>query len=522
MATGDYLPGKFLDPTLASIQKDWLRDYQLRNPGADTGQGSQPYLDALTAANAVLPLYARATIISGTTNWTTSSGTGLDAWLLAFGTYRLPAVGAVGSVQISASAGGTFIQANDELTVNGLVYAAVSGGFYNNGAEVPVYGITKGPQTDQDAGTVLTWSTPRPGLNPQAAVVLQPDGTGLSGGANVETDAAAKLRLSYLKSNPPGSGNDAHIQWLVSKTPGLAIQQCFTYPAIMGPGTTGVTFTLRPAQSGGNRLPSSTALTIALGYLQQMLPASDGIFMCTLTGYPLDLIFEVQWASNAPSWADPSPFPLYQSPGNNWVVTSTVTPTPSTFNIMSATDTTVPQPGQNIGFLNLGEQEFSQKRILTATAAGGGYTIVVDPSNGVSDLTYAPQIGQIVSPWSASLDSLIAPVLAYLDSFGPGEQVSSFFDAGLRQKRSPPNPAQWACTVNNRILGGPPNAAQPPSPNAAPTPTLLSSSAIGDIELEEINGTSFGSAGPYATPVGNPAVSSNLLVLASIAAFPEP
>lgn len=512
----DYLPAKFLQPTSDLIAANWRRDTLIRNPAADVGPGSLAMLDSLNAGTMAMPIYAYAGSVAANATWLTATGDALRAIAQSMGTDLRPPVGAVGFVQLSASSGGGFLQTGDQLSINGIIYAATVGGFYNDDALVAVYGVTTGPQTDQPAGTVLTWSTPRPGINPQATVFLQPDGTGLSGGANEETEGELKQRISQLKANPIGSGNDAMIQAIVLNTPGLAVQQCFTYPGIKGPGTTGVTFTLRPAQSGGNRIPNSAQLALALGYLMQQLPASDSIFMCALTSSALSLIFEVTWDVSAPGWEDPVPFPPYVAPGDNWMVTNVVTPTPTTFHIKSLTDTTVPLAGQSIGFLNLAEQEFACKRILSATSVSGGYTIVVDTTNGSSDTVYTPLVGQVVSPWSDSLDSLIPPVLAYLDSVGPGEQIPSanIFDPGQRQRRSPPSPSQWSSVISNRMLGGPPNASQPPDPNAAPTPTIFGTPNVDDAELlEPTPGTQ--------TPVGSAGVSSYLYVLASIAAYPE-
>lgn len=516
--TIDYLPAKFLQPTRALLLSDWMTDYAFRNPNADQSQDGQPYLDGQIATDVVLPLYTYADRVARSTNWMNASGTGLDVWIQSMtGAGRLPAVGAVGYIQIGASAGGTSLQAGDTGTCNGFTYRVIFSGLYQNKSQVAIQGVDTGPQTDQAAGATFKWSSTRPGCQSTATVVLQSDGTGLSGGTNVETDAQAKQRLSYLKSNPPASGNDAEVQAIIARTGGIAVQQCFTYPGIMGPGTIGVVFTLRPAQPGANRIPNSAQLSIALQALQGELGASDSIFMCALVASPLTMVFKSVWKSNAPGWSDASPFPLYQAYGpgeNNWLVTSAVTPTPTSFNIASATDTTVPQAGQSIGFLDLTNQVFQRKRILSAVSASGGYTITVDTSNGISDTSYTPIVGQLASPWSDSLDSVITPVLAYLDSVGPGEQASSFFDAGLRQKRSPASPSSWSSQIANRMLGGPPNASQPPDPNASPTPTLLSTPSIEDIEILE-------PTIPYLTPVGNPGVSSNLIVLGGCAVYPE-
>ena len=516
----DLLPAKFVQPSRDQIAQDWRRDVSFRNPAADVGTGTQPYLDSLVASDTVLPLYTYAGRTAASTNWQNAFGSDLDAWLARYGTKRLDPTGSIGFVQISTSSGGTTLQTADQLTVNGIRYQVLIGGLYLNGAQVGIQGIDVGPSTDQRAGTVLKFSVPRQGCNPQCVVVAQQDGSGLSGGALQEDDSHAKLRLNYLASNPPASGNDAHYQSIVAVTPGVPVQQVFTYPGIMGNGSTGVCFTLRPSQSGASRIPNAGQIQLALAYLQAQMPITDGIYMCTIISTPSTMLFKVRWSLGAASWADASPFPLYQSPGNNWAVTNVVVPTPTTFNIMSATDATVPQVGQSIAFLDITNQTYRQKRILSATAASGGYTIVVDPTNGSSDLSYAPFVGQLVSPWSTSLNDLIDPVLAYFDSIGPGEQVASFFDAGLRQKRNPPNPQFWASQIANRMIGGPPNAAQAPDPNAAPTPTLLSTPSIGDVIIEEVNGTP-GTSLPYSTPVGVPAVSSNMLTIASIVAFPE-
>lgn len=510
----DYLPGKYQQPSRATLIADYVRDVSFRNPGADVSKSSQPYLDAQLCTDQTLPLYTYADRIARSTSWLTATGSDLDAWATAFGTRRAPAVGAVGDVVISASAGGTYIQAGDRGTCNGFTYKALFSGLYQTGAWVAVQGVDTGPQTNQPAGSGFTWLAPRPGLVPKSAVALQANGTGLYGGTDVESDQQLQQRLSYLKANPAGSGNSAHYLMLMERVDALAIQQAYTIPCVRGPGTIALMFTLRPPASGASRIPNAAQMALALASVSLNVPASDGIFMCTLITSPLPMVYKVEWADSAPGWADASPFPLYQSPGNNWSVTNAVPATPTLFHVKSLTDTTVPQPGQSIGVLDLANQYFARKRILSATPYLGGYTIAVDTSNSVSDVAYAPLVGQLISPWSDSLDSLLAPTLAYFDSVGPGEQFASFFDAGLRQRRDPPSPAFWSSQIANRMIGGPPNASTPPDINAAPTPTLLSTSNVEDVELLE-------PAVPYQTPVGVPAVSSYLTTLGSLAAFPE-
>jgi len=521
----DYLPGKWLDAQRDQLAADFRRDIGFRNPAADVGQGSDPWLQSLVVTDATLPLYTYAHDIANDGNWQTASGPGLDVWIMSItGGLRLPAVGAVCAVEIETSAGGTVLQVGDTGTCNGFTYQVAISGSYSNGAQVVIRGVDTGPQTDQPAGSTFQWDAPRPGCNPLASVVLQPDGSGLSGGAIAETDDQAKQRLAYYKNNPPGAGNDADYQRVISKTPGVSVQQAFTFPAIMGPGSIGCTFTLRPPSPGASRIPNAQQLQLCYAYLLQYFPASDSIYMVTLASSPLTVVLRVQWATNAAGWADANVFPQFQAPSpgaveNNWLVTNAIVATPTTFNIKSLTDTAVPQAGQSIGVFDATGQTFRRKRILSATSASGGYNIVVDTTGGVSDLTFTPPTGALLSPWSDSLSSAIDPVLGFNDSLGPGEQFATFFDKGLRQKRSPASPALWPSIIGNRMLGGPANASQPFNPAASATPTLLGVAAMADVELAEVNAST---AFPFTTPVGAPGVSAYLLALSQLAVYPEP
>src|ERR1700722_16421772 len=100
----DYLPGKYLDPQRDQLAADWRRDISIRNPGADVGQGSEPWLTSYIATDAILPLFTYAHDISTGTSWESASGARLDQWIVDItGNPRLPAVGAVGAVQIETS-----------------------------------------------------------------------------------------------------------------------------------------------------------------------------------------------------------------------------------------------------------------------------------------------------------------------------------------------------------------------------------------------------------------------------------
>jgi hypothetical protein len=178
--------------------------------------------------------------------------------------------------------------------------------------------------------------------------------------------------------------------------------------------------------------------------------------------------------------------------------------------------TEVPLAGQNIAFLDLPNLTFRRKKILAVTVINATTCdITVDTTSGLSDASYTPANGQPCCPWSDSLNSLITPVVNYFDTLGPGEQVASFFDPGLRQRRSPPSPQYWPSQINIRLLGGalvqqPP---QGPQQNQPAVQTLLTTPSLQDILPIE-------PTLPSSASVGTPGVSSYLQTLGGLCIFP--
>jgi len=158
------------------------------------------------------------------------------------------------------------------------------------------------------------------------------------------------------------------------------------------------------------------------------------------------------------------------------------------------TGAVAPQAGNNIAVYDVDGGAFRQKRILSVSGTGP-WAITVDSSNGVSDTTYTPVVGQRVCPWSDSLDALIAPVIAFLGTMGPGEQFPTFFDPGLRQKRNPPSPRFWPSVITSRL-----------------------DSSI--LDLDEISDASIVEGLGQATTVGVPGASAYLIELGLLSAFP--
>jgi len=495
------LPEEIAVFTRDQIAANYKRSYALRQPLANVGPGTQPDLDASATADALVPVYADAQKVGEATNVRGTYGKRLDALAASEGLdpARLPARGAVGFVAMQAVAGGATVLAGAPLRdpLSGLRFKATVTSTYANGEPVPVIGIDTGPGTNLPAGTSLQWLAPPVGAGPTALVVEQSDGSGLSGGAEVESDAELQERIVAKRTNPPSAGNDAAYQAVVRSLPNIAVQAAFTYPAIKGPGTTGVAFTRRPAMSGGSRLPNEAELAAVEAALVASFPADDGILVCTLAAQAVAPVLQVAWSRSAQGWADAMPWPAYVA-GSKVHVNSAGALSATGLRATTSTNTTTPQVGQTIGVFDGATLTWKRKRIASVTVivANKSWDLAFDTTNGASDTAFTPANGALISPWSESLSTLVAPIAAHFDVLGPGEQRAVLPDPGKRQRRQPESPAAWPSVFSNRVLG-----------------PIFALPSIGDARLLE-------PTVPYATTVGTPGALSYLLTFADLAAFP--
>lgn len=499
----ELLPGEVVIPDREALVERWKRSHRTRVPGADTGPGTQPDVDARVAVDAVLPILVAAKIAGRNAVLEESIGAAVDQWGVREGVPdRRGAVGASGFVTISTSVGGTTIQNGDQLIYEstGLRYQAIGTAPYVSGQLVPVVGVDFGPDTNVAAGSAIKWASPRPGCFDTAIVFEQSDGSGLTGGRGDESDEEYKSRILEEKRTRAASGNDSEYQLAVESTPSVAIQKAFTIPGIMGPGTIAVLFTMRPSRSGGSRIPNAAQVALVETHVADQFPADDGSFFCLLTNEPTDITYSITWAEQTQGWEDlvawPPFYELGASPGGI-VVKSATSATSFQLGAANGIDLTAQQPqvGQTIGFYDQASFVFRRKRILSITGTGP-WTIVADTTNGVSDVLYTPVVGQRAMPWSDSLDSLLPGIHAYFDTLGPGEQVVVFYDEGRRQKRIPLSPRSWPSRLTAKGLT-----------NA--------------VDIDQVEDVAILEGEDRATPIGVPGVFSNILFLRFLSVFPE-
>lgn len=506
----DVLPDEIIVKTRDEWLALYLRSHKLRAPLASIDQDSEPYVTGSALADQLNIQSENARQMGRTIPLASLNGKALDAELAALGLApRFPQTGSQGAVIPTTSLGGSNVPAGTECTdPNGQIFVVTTTALYVNpngvpGVNIPIAAKSTGPTTNLAAGTKLTWSAPPGGLTPQAFVVRQSDGSGLSGGRLAETDDEVRNRISDAYANPAAAGNDAAYQQAIefSKGHGVAVQKAFTYPCVLGPGTTAFCFTLSPASPGSTRIPNPTQIQQVRDYVVGQFPNDDGLCDCILIAQNVDIVVSVTWAEGADDWVDAVPWPPYYGPAatpSAFVVTAATSPTSFTVDCLGGvrSGAIAPQAGNTIGVYNQTAGTFEEKRILSVSGSGP-WPLTIDTTNGISDTTYTPAIGQRVCPWSDSLDTLVAPVLAYYGTIGPGEQFDNvgLFDPGLRLRRSPRTPRFWPATITNRIA----------------TDILNVDSVENAIITEGLN---------TQTTVGTPGVSSYLIELGFISAFP--
>lgn len=484
----------------------WKRDYQIRNPAADVTPGTLPDALANATTDALLPIFAKADTLERNQTRDGKRGKAVDEYLAEIGADpRRGAIGSTGAVTVGVQSAGQFIDALQELSFNGILYETSERKFVTDGGWIGVRAKSTGTETNQIAGTILTWTSAPSGIARTATVKAQSDGTGLTGGAPAESDEDALARAEDYLQNQPGDSNVAQYRQVIKDTPGVSVEEAFGYPAIKDAGTIGLVFTGIPAGPGATRVPTATAIAIVTGQLspggQQWL---DVPLVCTLVEVPTDYALQIVWVQGA-GWIDATPWPSFSSPLAQVSLALGNAPTALTCDVVNAS--TAPVAGQSIAFLDKTLDPsgtplflYRRKKILsfTTTVSMGVtyYRLTFDGTFNASDLTYVPYVGQPFCPWSDSLQALAPPMVRYFDTLGPGEQVGSFFDQGQRQKRQPFSPGKWPSSLTTRSLVDIINLPQ--VEDALPySPTL-----------------------PYDCPVGVKGVSSKILTLGNLLAFP--
>lgn len=477
--------------TRDEIIREFQRAYLFRVPGADVGPGTQPYTDACTVADMLLPIYANTPRLLAATKIATSTGSELELDGDAYGIDKPGASFARGPVLVNAGPLGASVTAGMTLTVESTRarFRSEESASVVTGSQINVVALDAGPPGNLKPGTVLKWDSPTPGLHARVTVFENSDGTGLSGGANAADDPEYQRLLLDAKANPAIGGNCATFTQQMMKLPGIGMQAAFAYPAILGPGTTGLAFTMRPQRPGASRLPNGAQIAaVETGLL---VNEDDGVLVATVLDQPIALRLAVTWPGSTAGFLDASPWP-----NRSFAVTVTQVTDALHVRVLAAGAMVAPSVGKTVAFYDAAAARFRRKRIASFTTPFANTYDLTFEGGTDENTSFLPVVGRLLSAGSMYADDVIAPALAHLDRFGPGEQVAVFADEGSRQRRFPAAlPGRW--------------------------PNVLTTQIENDIGDVVTSATVLGPTLPLATTTGVPGVSAYLMRVADIAVTKE-
>lgn len=460
-------------PELEVMNADQLRNFMLRNtgnrnPDIDTGPDGLPYVLLSGVAEALAIQSQNAKIIA--------NGNALDFMSEAdvtakYGT-RFPRQGdtnASGYVTIACAGTGTTIRVGDTLlhsdTKNTYRVTIASDTAYTNGQQVPVESVDPGAGQNLAAGTVLSWSLQRSGCYSSATVYQMPDGKGLSGGRSQESLDEWKERIRDGLAMPAGHGNEQDIIQLIedvtgrvlpdgTKTAGhgVPVEKGFIIPALRGPGTAAIAFTVKRDNWWESRAPSSAQMSTVYNYVVARLPRDFSLWVLSIADTTTAVDISVTLDARSVQWADFTPWPSYAATGaGKKVVTSATDPLTFTIETDDAdyTGEVSPIVGQTIGCFIPSIGTFVRKKLLTVSGTGPWH-VTADPAAGASDATYLPY--GTVSPWTDALPAITAAVGNHIAKLGVGECIPNPPGDGVRQERIPrPAPGNWDNKITARV-----------------------------------------------------------------------
>lgn len=273
----------FSRPTLKTLVDRAVADINARLPEGDA-RLSMNILNVLAYVNggAANGLYGYLDWLSNQILPDTAEQEFLYRWAGIWGITPKDAAPATGSVTLAGSNGatvpaGTLLQRADGQQFQTTADATVAAGT----ATASVVAVKAGAAGNTAAAGAVSLVSPVAGIAP-AATVAAP---GLTGGADVETDAALRMRLLARIQSPPhgGAAND-YIGWALEVA---GVTRAWVYPGELGAGTVTVRF-VRDNDAGGI-IPNAGAVAAVQAYLDARRPVTAQLTVVAPVAVPVNI-----------------------------------------------------------------------------------------------------------------------------------------------------------------------------------------------------------------------------------------
>jgi uncharacterized phage protein gp47/JayE len=403
------------DESRSTLLRAIEHSFARRGLDANTLPSSEHYIRADKYAGRIAVAIANNQLALEDSNPLTSTGDPLAILAGIFGVAKRPAGPAAGATLITSSGTVTIPKDYTATAPSGKKYKTISQGTYASGASVDVIAIDGGTDTNQDAGTQLTWDSAQIGaLSPKSIVTS----AGLTGGVNADNDERLRERLLQKLAFPPVGGNWSEVvAWAEEAT--ASVEAAYCYPAVRGPSSYDIALT----KAGGDRtLPAATIATVR-GYVAGKMPGQESHNFTSVTAERVDVVIVArlplpQVAGGAGGgWRDAAPWPAEDA---------LVTAYNAGTGVATVDAATAPTVGANIGVWN--PSATNDDGTLGAMVE----YVVATVGGSTGAWTITAQSGFLSTPLGAYVSAGALQLVEYADTFmhalallGPGEKTES-------------------------------------------------------------------------------------------------
>lgn len=269
-------------PTFTQILASIQADINSNLPGVDA-RLRRSVLNVLSymEAGVAQGLYGYIAFIALQVFPDTATGDYLNRWATIFGVQRHSAVSAAGNI-VCTGIDATLIPAGTQLQRSDLVvFTTDANATINMGTvTVPVTAVVPGSNGNTTASSVLTFTSPVSGIDSTATV----DGSGLSGGTDIESDDDLRIRLLARISAPPQGG--AAIDYVNWAEQVAGVTRAWCVPQGSGSPNVKVYFMMDDTYSDG--IPLSGDVTTVQDYMDPLIPVTAVLTVAAPVATPID------------------------------------------------------------------------------------------------------------------------------------------------------------------------------------------------------------------------------------------
>lgn len=441
-------PQEILSQLLADIRYG----YERIGVTANVSKGSEPYIRSQAIANRISIAIQNNKLALAGVSPLDADDEQLVELAGVFGITKRAASSAAGNVVVTTLSGWPVTIPSGFICTapNGIQYETTVATTVVTGMVVEVVAKTTGADTEQVAGTVVTWDSAAIGYLDQNATV---DTGGITGGSDEDSTEVLRRRLIQRLSFPEVGGNVAQMMTFAEEATS-AVEAAFCYAAARGPASYDVVVT----QTGGNRALSTANLNLVGANILGKMPGSADLNLTTVAEQQVDVILNatlplpVNAGGAGGGWRDAVPWPSTAETGAG--VFARVT---SIANLLTLSQITVnstaanpPVAGKRFGIWNYADHAMYEFTILPPIGGGpGAYVITIDTNQ--SDAINFIQVGMCCSAGAVNLKAYAEAFYDAVLLLGPGEKTDNI-DILPRGRRQPSADVLWPTNLTNALL----------------------------------------------------------------------